>query len=605
MPGITNLSNLIERYFSSSLWLVVFAISIAYLFLRMNIARKKAVLAAVIIFLLFVNGMVIKWFTVLGENGTFYRHLWAIPSMVIIGIAIVDIIVIIPRWILKLPVVVGFVILLWFINSHEYIRCREQILSIDSKMVSEEVIELGTGFEELRDESGKQTLFVVCPIYYQHSYGSMPTELNLLYGCINISDSSLLNGLEHNGETELIGNNPDVSYIMATCCSKGMDYVIVSRNKEIERIFRENGFVPEFYTKSLMVYKCAGYKGYIQDNTNFGKTRYRSYYNEKGEPKTQSDGYCTVRYMYDGSGNRVEELYYDTDGNPCNIALGYAGKKYEYNNRNKCTKVTYINQIGEPINTDAGYAFEEYSYYSNGLIETEKYLDKEGNLVLVYGCYGIRYEYNENKKITRVSYYNQHGELMNKIDKLFASRTIIYNENDKVIGEQYYDTNDKLTITSAGYAFYKLELDSNGRIILESYYGVDEKPIRISDGYAAIKKTYNENGNQTSETYLDEDGNLVLNSKGFAYKELIYNDLGLVEEEKYYDAENRLVLCQAGYAIIRRTWNERKQLLKESYFDVDGNPVDNIAGVAVLERRYNELELIEELKWDANGNSVE
>ena len=98
MYDVINMPDLVVRYFSSIPWLILFILSTVYLFIRMNTARKRGMLASIIVFFLFINAFVISAFTHLGENSSFYRHLWAIPSVAIIGIVVVDLIRIIPKW---------------------------------------------------------------------------------------------------------------------------------------------------------------------------------------------------------------------------------------------------------------------------------------------------------------------------------------------------------------------------------------------------------------------------------------------------------------------------------------------------------------------------
>lgn len=196
MPGIIGIPDLLERHFSSSIWLYIFIAAVIYLFFRLKAAYKRALFAAVVGFFLIVNAFVIIQLSELGENATFYRNLWAIPVMTIIGIAIVDIVRIIPKWYLKIPVIAAFAIGLWFVNQHEYIRCRDQYYSSDAKMVSEDVINLAKALDKLQKEEGKETLFVVCP-------GNTVSELYLYSGFLKVSNSSVLSDVSHDGEYEL------------------------------------------------------------------------------------------------------------------------------------------------------------------------------------------------------------------------------------------------------------------------------------------------------------------------------------------------------------------------------------------------------------------
>ena len=256
MYDVVNMPDLVVRYFSSTPWLIIFLASTLYLFLRMNTAMKRAVLAALVAFFLLINSLVIKLFTELNQNSTFYRNLWAIPLIILIGIAAIDVIRIIPRWYLKLPIIGLFAVVLWFVNGQEYIRCRAQVFSADGILVQEDVIDLGNMLDNLRKKESKNTLFVMCPTGYERPYGNLLKELNLYSGIVNISGSSVLNDFEHNGEQELMSGNPDVDYIMSKCCSNGIDYVIVKRLEENEEAFRQKGYAPVLVTAEYMLFHC-------------------------------------------------------------------------------------------------------------------------------------------------------------------------------------------------------------------------------------------------------------------------------------------------------------------------------------------------------------
>ena len=283
MYNVMNISDLVVRYFSSTPWLVVFIISTVYLFIRMNTVWKRAMLVAIIVFFLFVNSFVISLFTRLGQNATYYRHLWAIPTIALVGIAIVDLIGILPKWYLRIPAIIALALGLWFINEQEYIRCRAQIFSIEGTLVTNDVMELGNKLEDLRKESGKNTLFVVCPIGYERLHGNMVTDLELYNGSIKVSDSSILNDDSHNGEAELTGEKPDVDYIMSTCCSKGIDFVVVSRNEKSENSFFKHNYFPSFSTDTYLVFSCFGYDGMWYELTNWGQIKRITYHDNEGE----------------------------------------------------------------------------------------------------------------------------------------------------------------------------------------------------------------------------------------------------------------------------------------------------------------------------------
>lgn len=525
MPGIVGLTDLVERYFYSSQWLWISIGSLVYLFFRMNTARKRAFLAALAFFFLFVNSFVIEKFTALGENGTFYRHLWAIPTIVIVGIAVVDVAKIVPRWYFRILIIATFIVGIWYVNSQEYIRLRGLPLSADGKMVSEDVIQLSEEFEEIKKKEGKDTIFVVC--------GNQATELALYSGYLDVTGPSILNNSEHNGEVELTGETPDVEYIMSVCCSNGLDYVIVSRNEGAENTFASHGYDPCFISNTYLVYHCSGYKGFIQDKNSWGQITKKTYFDENGQCDQQEMGYCTILYAYDERGNKVEELYYGSDNELCFNSFGYAGVKYEYNILRKCVKETYLDQDKNACNLASGYASIERSFTADGLLKSIKYFDQNGNPAYLNGYHEMQSEHNRKNECIEERYLDENGRLvLNK--QRYAYIEYSYDYQGNLVIWQYFDTEGHPTIITDGYAKVQRVYDDRGNIIEESYYDTEGKRALRAAGYSIVRRLWNENGQLVREEYLGLENEPINNINGIAGFERYYEGWNLVEEKQLF-----------------------------------------------------------------------
>ena len=588
MYDVINMPDLVSRYFSSNLWLSIFLASAIYLFIRVNTAHKRAILVVIAVFFMVINKFVIKIFTDLGENSTFYRQLWAIPSIAIIGIAIIDLVRILPKLYLKITAIVALATLLFYINQTEYIRCRDHYLSKNAAMVQEEVISLEEGFSELQKRSDKNTFFVVCPTGFGFNYGDFDNELKLYAGFLSITDSSILSNADHDGEAELTGDSPNVSYIMSTCCAKGIDYVIVSKNEKAESKYTEHGYSPVFATDSYLVFHCSGYCGHVRDLDKWGMTKRRSYYDENGEPDLQAAGYSTITYVHDGKGNKTEEHYYGPDGKPCINTSGCAGVIFKYNNQNKCIKETYIGGNGEVCTLAAGYASIVRTYTINGLLESEKYVDIYDNPILINGCFELRREYDENKRLAKESYYDENGQLMLRTDELFASRTIEYDKKGRTIGERYYNTEGQLTIKSSGYAAYERELTEDGWVIRESYLDANMQSVMLTSSFSALSREYDDNGLMLVEAYLNTEGIITNRNTAYAKRLREYNDNKRMIKETYVDANGQPVVISEGYAGYTRDYDARGNIVTETYIDTEGNPVACVQGYARICREFDD-----------------
>lgn len=511
MYDVVNMPDLVRRYFSSDLWLCAFIISIIYLFFRLNTAGKRAMLVAIVALLLIINSSVIKLFTFFDENSTFYRHLWAIPSIAIIGVAVIDLIRILPRWYLKIVAIMATVLFLWFANQ-EYIRCRDQIVSIDAKMVPEDVVELGDNLEQIRSETGKNTLFLVCPISYERSYGNFSTELNLYTGFLNITDSSLLSDGDHNGEAELTEGNPDVEYIMSNCCKNGMDYVVVARTGETEEIFNKQGYEPKARLKSFLLYECKGYKGYEQDLNNWGQVIYKTYYDESGNPSMIPDGYCTVTYGYEG-GLKVSEKYFDTQGKPCVMNLGYSYIEYDHNNKGMITGVIYYNEQGKRSLINNLYSEIRKTYRSDNRIESITYYGISGEPCSILGRIKTIYSYDSIGRMIKEEYQDRDNNLIDRDDNTYSTRIIEYNENYQIISEAYYNSEGEPVKALAGYHKYVKMYGMDKTI--EGVVFFDEFGKEIDEQQADIRKEFH------NLYYMDRsDGARENNNRGINFTTL-------------------------------------------------------------------------------------
>lgn len=581
MPGVVGLTDLVEKYFYSNQWLWIFICSIVYLFFRVDTAGKRAFVAILVVFIFFVNSYIIEKFTALGENATFYRHLWAIPSIVIIGIAIVDLIKNLPRWYLRIPAIAVLMIGLWFVNNNEYIRLRDLPVSTDGRMVSQNIVDLVEEFEKYKKETDKNTIFVVSD--------NQATELALLSGFLNVSSSSIIDNSLHDGKTELMSDTPNVSYIMSSCCSKGMDFVIISRQKNTEEAFRSKGHEPTLVTDSYILYKCEGYEGYKQDLNNWGQMKTRTWVDEKGNPTMCSDGYSTVKYEYDRLNNISKESYYDEQGKPCVIASGCAAIQFEYDANRYCTKETYLDMNGNKIENGKGYASVVMINTSYGAIESIRYFDANDLPVYVDGCAESRREYDVNHLLIRESYYDENGQPMNRIDGYYASRDIIYQENNIVLKERYYDTSGNLVNNNFGYATYFRDFDENNRTLQEWYVDAEGNEVSIDDVYSAYQRTYDERGDLMIQRYLVPAGDPFCRSDYDSTQVCQeFNENNQIVKETYWDEKGKPVSLPSGEHGFSLEYDEKGNVITITFLDEEDNEKCVYAGYSRIKREYRE-----------------
>lgn len=474
MYDVSSVLDLIIRYFSSRIWMTLFIVSVVYIFFRVNSLYKKALIAAFIAFFLVVNVFVIRIFTEAQENATYYRNLWAIPTMLIICMAMTDFFITLPKWYFKALAVVAFSVVIYYANQ-EPVRCRDLYFSKDGVMVTGDTVMLAEKLETERRARGKQTVFVLCPITSGMSYGTLQSELTLYSGTVSVYGPEFLTDSNHNGIEALSGNNQDAAYIMENCCARGMDYVIVPIHEETEQAFRVIGFEPVLKTDGYFLYKCEGFSGYSQDINARGLICRRDWHDEYGNPVENEEGYHTLEYEYlDGL---TVERYSDLNGAPCNtLSGGYARIEQYYTSFGDLRELRYYDASGKlAARLDNGYAVIKYTYQGRRLVS--------------------RVYYNEREEMFDYTWWNPH-----------SVELYYYDERGNLIREAFLD---KKGNPAPGYDEIIREFDDDDHVLSEGCYLNDRLVNRGDKGYALAVWEYNEDWKVTGIKYFDADGQPV------------------------------------------------------------------------------------------------
>ena len=277
-------------------------------------------------------------------------------------------------------------------------------------------------------------------------------------------------------------------------------------------------------------------------STTVGNTTRTDYVDNHGNITIAAElGYATVITTTTGDGKL--EHFYDENGEPIRMYSGFYALLKEYNENGWNTRIVYLDTDDLPMMTTEGFSEKRLTYYSSGKIKTEKYYDPSGNPVCTatYG-YGMLNEYDENGKLSRITYLNAEDEPM---------------------------------LVGLGYAivcrnYYKAEGPNKGKVESEFYFAENGKPIAQALGQYGVHKEYNENGQATVLTYLDADGAPIATKKGYTtvVRELYANNK--IKTEQYYDlAGNPYHLPEGQYGIKK----DGQQIV---YLDKNGEETFNI-----------------------------
>lgn len=334
---------------------------------------------------------------------------------------------------------------------------------------------------------------------------------------------------------DMLGNlisqdNPDPLGVMRMAGEESCDFIVVIDNETNIENFRHAGYEAYEKVTGFLVYKVTGVPMIKRTYNEKRQVIKEEYLDKHGIPLEYGfagteEGYAGIAYEYDRYGNRTKEIYLKADGS---------------------------RRIMHDTYTAIAKTYTRYAH----LISSLKFLNENDEPVILSGCYETRYTYNSKRQVEEESYYNGNGEPMINIDTLCASKKIKYDDNNCIIGEEYYDAENNVVINSSGYASYVRVFDQNGRKIREEYHGLDGKYILNNLGYSVVVWNYNENGLLSNETYLD------------------------VTENPTY--------CSNGYAQIQWDYNDACQMICESYWDVEESPIKNIDGYYGFVCNYDE-----------------
>lgn len=118
----------------------------------------------------------------------------------------------------------------------------------------------------------------------------------------------------------------------------------------------------------------------------------------------------------------------------------------------------------------------------------------------------------------------------------------------------YLDENGQAVICTAGYAVKTNRCDSDGTIIGERYFDTEEKPVKSSLGQYGELYHREEKGHIGQITYLDADGNPTPTNAGYTILKRTYHRDGTANTDMYFDAEGNPKALSKGAVRHQTQW---------------------------------------------------
>ena len=244
----------------------------------------------------------------------------------------------------------------------------------------------------------------------------------------------------------------------------------------------DNAILIEYLdAKGKPVEQSNGYYGVLQEYDEEGRICKSTYLGVEKHPIMTKLGYAIVHHSYYENGKLKTDSYYDLNDAPVQSKYDGFGSYREYDEEGRNTCIIHLDKNGEPMIAGNGYAMIKRSYYesgpSKGLVKYEYYYDdKNAQISLSYGQYGLYKEYDELRRCTLFTYLDAFG----------------------------YPT-----LSSKGYATVKRNFYEDDTVKTEMYFDRQGEPIKIADGQYGILRQKNK------VYYLDKEGNRYFDLKNY------------------------------------------------------------------------------------------
>lgn len=327
-------------------------------------------------------------------------------------------------------------------------------------------------------------------------------------------------------------------------------------------IFEQN--VDVFNEKFNNSNGIATIKKYIDNKKQVTK---EVYLNANGDFANTSDGIVENRYIYDPSGNKIENSSLDSLGHLKPFEADVSIIRWKYDQKNNKTKTTYFRVDGELADANQNVTYNVYVYNDKNQLVERLNFNRYMKPQLLDGVFRSKFYLNKKGLDSIMENYGTNNRYVEGV-----SRTLYhYNKYDEIVAETYLNEN-------------------NDRVYNEV-------------GVNSIQNYYNENFNYIGNGFFDIKGKKVNNTKGYSYDVLILDEIGYLLSKAYFDKLDRPAIGPDSYHKVEYTWDSKREIVKESTYGIDGRLIENDEGIAEYIYTRNEAGLISSIKrFDKNKN---
>ncbi len=350
-----------------------------------------------------------------------------------------------------------------------------------------------------------------------------------------------------------------------------------------------------FGSNGELILNKDGYAIKTSDYDSNGNILWSKYYDINRKLINLPKGYCRITYhsndsiieppdisgysicvcFFDSNNNCVKEEFQDSEGNICeHLRLRYAQVIYTYDANGNELSETFYNKDGHPTMSQHNYAKKFNIYDAAGKILRTEYRDTAEKLcnISISGYSIVVYSYDERGNVISKQFFDKYTHACMSISDKYANISMQYNNNNALVEETYYDTNEQLTLCKGHYARLCIKYDDKGNKISSTYYNENGEICTCISGYAEQRYQYTPRGQVSEILYYDTDGNLKINSKGYARLVNSFNEQGDLIQVETFDTQGNLCCNSLGYARCIYTYDNEHILTERRFYGSDGKP---------------------------------
>ena len=316
---------------------------------------------------------------------------------------------------------------------------------------------------------------------------------------------------------------------------------------------------------------------------------------DKERNLVENGKHAIVKYKFDTKGHEIEKAYFDKNHM---LIEGVAVEESKYDLLGNCIEIRTLDKNHQLISKQSMYdsllnfAVVKYEFDENSRMTMEAYYDQNNELIDGKAIKRMKYDANGNQ--IESSCYNRNNELMpmNEFTSV-ASKISKFDEENRLVEESYFDKDAHLVnvsyydfVSSWSYAFgefavLKFSYDTIMSCSVYNAEGILTKIVRSEDPYF---------NSPLEVTYYQGDQVVGFDEYGISRYVYTYNSLNYLVREVLYN-ENLMFLSRIDY-----TYDGYTNTFK-AYFDEFDRPTTGQEG-------YHKVDLVNTIYYNTKGKVI-